>query len=206
VQGTFTASLTAVTLSVADFSAASGTENGAVAGIAQATLRSCDPAADVAVTKTNGTNTVSSGGTTAYTITVANLTPGVNATNTLIVDPGVISLIKTTITCVVTGLSQCPSSISILGFEGAGLTIPLIIGTGTVTFKVDANVTGTPGTSATNIVTVSGVGCTDSNPANNQAQDVDAIIGTASLAITKSNGGTTLTAGTTTTYTVTVPS
>jgi uncharacterized repeat protein (TIGR01451 family) len=204
VQGTFTATVSAVTLSVADFSPVSATETGAVAGISQATLRACDPAADVAVTKTNGTNTIIAGSTTAYTITVANLTAGVNATNTLIVDPGVAGLIKSTITCVFTAGSSCPASLSVLGFEGAGLTIPLITATGTVTFVVFANVTGAPGTTATNIVTVSGVGYTDSNPANNQAQDADFIRGTASLSITKSNGVNTVTAGGTTSYTVTV--
>ncbi len=204
VQGTFTATVSAVTLSVADFTAASATETGAVTGISQATLRACDPAADVTVTKTNGTNTIVTGGTTAYTITVANLTAGVNATNTLIVDPGVANLAKSTITCVFTAGSLCPASLTILGLEGAGLTIPRVNALGTVTFVVFANVTGAPGGTATNVVTVSGVGYTDSNPANNQAQDADAIRGTASLSITKNNGVATLTAGTTTTYTVTV--
>lgn len=204
VQGTFTATVSAVTLSIADFTAASATEVGAVAGISQATLRACDPAADVAVTKTNGTNTIITGGTTAYTITVANLTAGVNATNTLIVDPGVAGLVKSTITCVFTAGSLCPTSLSVLGLEGAGLTIPRVNALGTVTFRVFANVTGAPGTTATNVVTVSGVGYTDSNPANNQAQDDDFIRGTASLSITKNNFTSTVAAGSTTSYTVTV--
>lgn len=204
VQGTFTASVTAVTLSIADFTTASGTENGAVAGIAQATLRSCDPAADVAVTKTNGTNTLVSTGTTAYTITVVNLTPGVNATNTLIVDPSVSNLAKNTITCIATAGSSCPASLSIVGFETSGLTMPLIVALGTVTFNVAASVTGPPGNTATNIVTVSSTSYTDPNPANNQAQDSDPIIGTASLTVTKTNGSSTVTAGNTTTYTITV--
>jgi Domain of unknown function DUF11 len=204
VQGTFTATVSAVTLSIADFSAASATEVGAVAGISQATLRACNPASDVAVTKTNGTTTVITGGTTAYTITVANLTAGVNATNTLIVDPGALNLIKSTITCVFTAGSLCPTSLSILGLEGAGLTIPRVNALGTVTFRVFANVTGAPGNTATNVVTISGISYTDPNPANNQAQDDDFVRGTASLSISKSNAVNTVTAGGTTSYTVTV--
>lgn len=205
VQGTFTASVAAVTLSISNFAAVSAEPGGGdVAGVAQATLRSCDPAADVAVSKTNGVNSLTTPGTTAYTITVANLTAGVNATNTLIVDPAASSLIKTTITCVATAGSQCPAALGVLALEGSGLTIPLILSNGTVTFRVFADVTGTAGQTATNIVTISGVNYTDSNPANNQAQDSDPVRGIANLSITKTNVVTTLSAGGTTSYTVTV--
>lgn len=206
VQGSFTAVVGGTaSLNIANIAGASAEPGGGdVAAIAQVTLRACNPAADVAVTKTNGTNTLSSGGTTSYTITVVNLTAGVNATSTLIVDPAVANLAKNTITCVATAGSSCPASLSIVGFETSGLTMPLIIALGTVTFNVAASVTGPPGNTATNIVTVSSSSYTDPNPANNQAQDSDPIFGTASLSVTKTNGGSTVTAGGTTTYTVTV--
>jgi trimeric autotransporter adhesin len=53
-------------------------------------------------------------------------------------------------------------------------------------------------------VTISGIGYTDADPSNNSAQDSDPIVGVANLSITKSNGGTTITTGSTTSYTVTV--
>ena len=205
VQGTFSASVSAVTLSISNFAAASAEPGGGdVAALAQVTLRSCDPSADVSVAKTNGVSNLTSTGTTAYTITVSNISVGVNATNTLMVDPGVANLAKTTITCTVTAPNVCPASLSILGLEGAGLTIPLIVAGGTVVFKVSANVTGPPGSTATNVVTVSGVSYTDPNPANNQAQDSDPITGSANLSVSKDNGTSTVAAGGTTSYTLTV--
>ncbi len=208
VQGTFTATATAMTISVADFAAASAEPGGGdVAGLAQATLRECLPAANVRVTKTDGTATVVSTGTTAYTITVSNPST-VTATNTLIVDPPVANFIKGTITCVVVAGSAagtaCPTALSILGMEGAGLTVPLIGLNSTVSFVVRGTVTGPPGNTITNIVTVSGVSYTDPDTSDNQATDIDSIIGSANVSITKTNLVTTLVSGTTTSYTVTV--
>lgn len=85
------------------------------------------------------------------------------------------------------------------------MVIPRVAsGGGTVVFVVQANVTGPPGSTATNVVTVSGIDYTDANPADNQAQDSDPILGRANLTITKSNAVTTITSGNTTSYTVTV--
>ncbi|MFM9881107.1 MAG: hypothetical protein ACKVOO_11945, partial [Burkholderiaceae bacterium] len=206
VQGTFSATATAATLTIANFALPSAEPGGGdVAGIAQATLRACSPAADVNVTKNNGTNTLISTGTTAYTITVSNPS-GVTATNTLIVDPAVSNLAKTSVTCIVTGTAnQCPAALSIVGFENSGLTIPRVAsGGGTVVFVVQANVTGPPGSTATNIVTVSGIDYTDANPANNSAQDSDPIFGRANLSISKINSTSSIISGSTTSYTVTV--
>jgi uncharacterized repeat protein (TIGR01451 family) len=208
VQGTFTATATAMTVSVADFAAASAEPGGGdVAGLAQATLRECRPAANVRVSKTDGTATVVSTGTTAYTITVSNPST-VTATNTLIVDPPVANFIKGTITCVVVAGSAagtaCPTALSILGMEGAGLTIPLIGLNSTVSFVVRGTVTGPPGNTITNIATVSGVGYTDPDTSDNQATDIDGILGRANLLIAKTNLVTSLVSGTTTSYTVTI--
>jgi uncharacterized repeat protein (TIGR01451 family) len=206
VQGTFSSTVTSATLTVANFAAAGSAEPGGgdVAGIAQLALRECAPAADVGVTKTNGTTTIVSTGTTAYTVTVTNPST-VTATNTLIVDPAASNIVKTSITCVVSGANLCPASLSIPGLEGAGLVIPRVAaGGGTVVFVIQVNVTGPPGATATNVVTISGIDYVDSDPTNNQAQDVDLIRGTANLSVAKTNAIGTVTSGTTTSYTVTV--
>ena len=210
VQGTFTAAVTTATLSIVDLGAASpDPSSGDVVGIAQVTLRECSDSADVAVTKTNGTNTVVSTGTTAYTITAVNLSATVNATNTQIIDPAASGIIKTSIACTASGASTCPGSVSsgtlTVGAFESGVIIPLIVANGTVTFRVFANITGAPGTTVSNVVTVAGIGYTDSNPANNQATDTDNVIGQANLSVTKTNSPTTtVIAGGTTSYIVTV--
>lgn len=205
VQGTFTAGGITATLAV------QGTNTVVYAGgqgkqtaFAQAQLRECAPSPDVAVDKRSGTSTFTSLGTNSYTITVANSTPGVTASNTLIVDPPVANIVKATITCVATAGATCPASLNLLDFEGAGLTIPRIGGQQTVTFVVFINVTGPPSGTVTNIVTISSASYLDTNPTNNQSQHTATIIGSAALSITKTNGLTELNAGQTMSYTVTV--
>ncbi|CAN5624732.1 hypothetical protein BH11PSE7_BH11PSE7_36420 [soil metagenome] len=211
VQGTFTAVVSTATVSIIDAlaGAAADPSTGDVVGIAQATVRQCSDSADVAVTKTNGTNTVVSTGTTAYTVTLVNLSGTVNATNTQVIDQAAAGIIKTGVTCTASGASTCPgggstSTPTVAAFE-AGVTVPLIVANGTVTFKVFASITAAPGATVSNVVTVAGIGYTDSNPANNQATDTDNVIGQANLTVTKTNSPTgTVTAGGTTSYIVTV--
>jgi uncharacterized repeat protein (TIGR01451 family) len=211
VQGTFTAVVSTATVSIIDTVAANSPDpsSGDIVGIAQATVRQCSDSADVAVTKTNGTNTVVSTGTTAYTVTLVNLSATVNATNTQVIDPAASGIIKTTVTCTASGASTCPgggsTSTPTVGAFEAGVTVPLIVANGTVTFRVFASITAAPGATVSNIVTVAGIGYTDSNPANNQATDTDNVIGQANLTVTKTNSPTgTVTAGGTTSYIVTV--
>lgn len=208
VQGTFTvATAGTVTLSIADFTAVNAAEVGDVWALSGITLRSCDPVANVRITKTDGRTTVSSGGTTAYTITISNLSASVTATTALFSDPAVSNFIKNTVTCAPSAGSLCPtptSSITVLNLEGSGLTIPRIAPNSTVTFVVGGTVTGAAGTTITNIATVAAIGFVDSDPSNNSAQDVDSVVGSAALSITKTNSVTVLVAGGTTSYSITV--
>jgi uncharacterized repeat protein (TIGR01451 family) len=207
VQRSFVATSTTHTVTIANFNATSGAaETGDIAAIAQPTLRACEPAANVRVSKTNGVNSLISNGTTAYTITVSNPT-AITANTTLITDPAVSNLIKTSVTCVVSGTSLCPtpiSSITVLALEGAGLVIPRISPNSTVTFQIAATASGAPGSTATNFVTVVGQGYSDPDLSDNQAQDADGIVGLASLSITKTDSVTAVKAGGTTSYTITI--
>jgi len=203
IQGTFTATATAMTVSIADWSGANAADTGGVAGIAAATLRLCSDSADLSVTKSNGVTTVTTSGTTVYTVTVANIS-AVNATSTLIIDPAAAGLIKVAMSCSATAGSSCPTPLTISVLETTGLNIPLVLPNGTVTFRITTTIAAGAGSTVTNAVSVSGVGYTDSNPANNAAQDTDAVVGSANLSITKTNSVTGLTAGGTTSYIVTV--
>lgn len=205
VQGTFTAGGLTATLAI------QGTNTvvyvggqGKQTALTQAQLRECAPSPDVNVTKIAGTNTFTSLGTNAYTITVANTTPGVTASNTIVIDPPVPNIVKSTITCVASAGATCPVSLNLVDFESSGLIIPSMGGQTTVTFRLFINVTGSPGGSVTNIVNVSSSSYLDTNLSNNQSQHTATIVGNASLSITKTNALTALNAGQTVSYTVTI--
>ncbi len=203
IQGTFTAVATATTVSIADFSAAVAADTGGVAGIAGVTLRECSDAADLSVTKTNGATTVTTGGTTTYTVTVVNIST-INATNTTILDPAAAGLIKTAMSCTASAGSSCPTPLTISVLETTGLNIPLVLPNGTITFRITTTIAAGAGSTVTNAVSVAGTGYTDSDPSNNSAEDSDLVVGSALLAITKTNTVTGLNAGSTTSYTITV--
>src|SRR5438132_5918426 len=61
-----------------------------------------------------------------------------------------------------------------------------------------------PGTSLTNTATIDSSPVTDPTPGNNSASDTDTVNKSADLSITKSDGVTSVTAGTSTTYTITL--
>jgi uncharacterized repeat protein (TIGR01451 family) len=205
-QGTFVAASTTVTVSIRNNNGNLGAaENGDLVAISQPTLRECVPAADVRVSKDNGLSFLNTGQTATYTIVVRN-TSTVAANTSTLTDPAVPNFIKSSVTCVAGAGSQCPvGPLTILALEGVGLTIPVIAAsTGTVTFTIVGRVTGAPGTTVTNIVTLAAVGYTDANTTNNQAQDSDPVRGNVNLSITKTNTVTSLVAGSTTSYAVTI--
>src|SRR2546428_8846548 len=61
-----------------------------------------------------------------------------------------------------------------------------------------------PGTSLTNTATIDSSPVTDPTPGNNSASDTDTVNKSADLSISKSDGVTSVTAGTSTTYTITL--
>jgi uncharacterized repeat protein (TIGR01451 family) len=210
VQRTITG-VTTVLLGIQNQTANAATEQGDVLGITQIQLRECAPALNVAVSKTNNVTFLNANTTTTYTITVSNNSTNTTAFTTTFIDPPATGLIKSTITCVVQpGTSTttfCPAAASIttLNVEGLGVTIPSIGAGQSVVFTVVAKVQpGTGGTTVTNVAIIVPVGYTDSNPADNQAQDADPVRSSVNLSITKTNTVTALVAGTTTSYIVTL--
>jgi len=116
-QGTFTTIVSAMKVTIANFAAASVEPGGGdVAGIAQATLRACNPAADVAVTKTNGTN------------------------------PSVAGLSCTALTCVgVIGSTSCPDVglTTIAALQGTGIVLPSMTAPSSISFAITCGNTAT---------------------------------------------------------------
>jgi uncharacterized repeat protein (TIGR01451 family) len=153
--------------------------------------------ADLSITKTDGVTTATAGGTVTYTITASNAGPS-NATGATVADTFPASL-TCTWTCVGAGGGSCTAS----GSGNINNTVNLPSG-GSVTYTaicaISASATGTLSNTAT---VTAPAGVTDPTPANNSATDVDGLGATADLAITKTDGVTSYTPGSSVTYTIT---
>ncbi|MGE0101036.1 MAG: DUF11 domain-containing protein [Blastocatellales bacterium] len=160
----------------------------------------CQTTTDLSITKTNNQNAVVPGAPVTYTIVATNNGPndvfGVTITDTI---PPVFS--NVTWTCTATPASAC---LTPAGSGNINAQVNLING-GKATFLV----TGTPDPSATGRVANTAVvtipeGAVDPTPTNNSATDDDPFTPQADLLITKSNGTTSVVAGTLTSYTIIV--
>ena len=155
------------------------------------------PQADLAVTKTDGVTTATAGGSVTYTITASNSGPS-DAPGATVADTFPAAL-TCTWTCVGAGGGTCTAA----GAGNISDTVNLPAG-GSVTYTasctLSAAATGTLSNTAT--VTAPG-GVTDPAPGNDSATDIDTVTAQADLAVTKTDGVTTATAGGPVTYTIT---
>jgi len=126
--------------------------------------------------KTNNQTTISPGDSTTYVITVGNTTgnPFTGATAIVLRDPAVTSLTVSGVACAAAGGATCPSLTSaqmITALQApAGMTLPTLPDSGTLTFTVDAQVTGNPSGTITNTATATVSGNAIS------AQDSDTVV------------------------------
>jgi uncharacterized repeat protein (TIGR01451 family) len=152
------------------------------------------PQADLSVTMTDGKTTVTPGTSNTYTITITNNGPSTVSSLTL-TDSIPAALLNPSF-----GTPSAGSYDSATGLWSglslaSGATVTL-----TLSGTINANATGP----ITNTVTVSAPsGTSDTNAANNNASDTDTIP-TADLAVTMTDGKTTVVPGTSNTYTITV--
>ncbi|WP_305118995.1 hypothetical protein [Tahibacter harae] len=152
------------------------------------------PAADLAITKTDGVTTATPGGSVTYTITASN--PGAVAATGATVADTFPAIATCTWTCVGAGGGTCTAS----GSGNINDTVNLPAGastTYTATCTISAAATGTLSNTAS--VTIAG----DPDSANNSATDTDTLTPSANLGITKTDGVTTATPGGSVTYTIT---
>src|SRR5207245_563424 len=168
----------------------------------QATATVNSTAADLAVTKTDAATSVNAGATTTYTIRVNNNGPS-SVTGAVLSDPSVTGLTKTAVACSMTP-GQCVTAPTVEQLEGGAFASPALASGQFYEIVVTATVTATSGT-VTNTATVAAPsGTIDSNTGNNTASDTDTVNPMADLAVTKTDGTTTVNAGATTTYTIRV--
>jgi uncharacterized repeat protein (TIGR01451 family) len=158
--------------------------------------------ADLTITKTNGLSSVTAGSTVTYVIVVTNNGPGA-VTGATVTDTFSGNLTGVTFTAAGTGGAS--------GFAGGNGTLNQTVNLpagSTITYIVTGTVSPTATGSLSNTATVNApAGVADANVSNNIATDTDVIAAAtaqADLSITKSSGGTSVTAGDTVTYTIVV--
>lgn len=99
--------------------------------------------ANVSITKTNGTSTVFSGGSTTYTLTVLNSGPS-DASGSILQDPAVAGLSCTTLSCAVgSGAAVCPVGLTASSLASPGITLPTLPASSSLVFSLGCTVTAT---------------------------------------------------------------
>jgi uncharacterized repeat protein (TIGR01451 family) len=162
-------------------------------------LTTCDftsPQADLSITKTDGVTTAVAGGSVTYTITASNSGPAA-ATGATVADTFPAALTATW-TCAGAGGGTCTAA----GAGNINDAVSLPSG-GSVTYTATAALSAAATGTLANTATVTAPGSvTDPTPGNNSATDTDTVVRQAELAITKTDGVTTATAGGSVTYTI----
>jgi uncharacterized repeat protein (TIGR01451 family) len=151
--------------------------------------------ADLSIIKTNGSATSIPGGSTIYTITASNAGPQ-PVTGATLADTFPASL-TCTWTCVGSGGGTCPASGS--GNINSAVNLPV---SASVTYTASCTISASATGSLANTATISS-SITDPTPGNNSATDTDTLTPQADVSITNTDGQTSVTAGTNTTYTIT---
>jgi uncharacterized repeat protein (TIGR01451 family) len=128
------------------------------------------PAADLAVTKTDGRDTAPPGAPMTYTIVVSNAGPS-DAT-AVVGDTVPVGISGATWTCAASGTATCAAS----GSGDIADTADLPAGT-SATYTLAGTLAAVAGASVTNTATVTAApGVTDPNPGNNAASDTDVVV------------------------------
>jgi uncharacterized repeat protein (TIGR01451 family) len=180
------------------------TDDPDVGGAADPTVTPIDAGPDLAIAKSDGVTAVAPGATVVYTLGVANL--GDQAASTVVVSE------------TVPADTTFHAALSTPGWscaDGSAAGTPCTFALGTVpasgvptSLAFAVNVVSSPaGPVIVNTATASddGTNGPDPNPADNTATDTDTLDGPeADLAVTKTNGRSTVTAGAGTEYTITV--
>jgi len=201
VIGTVSAAATGTISNTATVAVPTGTTDPTPANNAATDADTVVPQADLQITKTDGKTTAVPGTSNSYTIVVTNAGPTA-VTGAAIADTFPAGFTNVTYTAVATGSASGFTASGSGNINDANVNMP--VGstiTYTVTGTVSASATGTLANTAT--VTAPNT-VIDPTPANNTATDTDTLTPQADVTITKTDGKTDVTAGTSNTYTIVV--
>jgi uncharacterized repeat protein (TIGR01451 family) len=204
ITGTVSPSATGNLVNTATVTAPAGTTDNNAANNSATDTDTPALVADLAVTKTDGSATYTPGSPITYTLVVTNDGPS-NVTGATVADAIPAAVTGVSWTSSVSGNASVSS-----GATGSGnslaATVNLAAGTGnSVTFTITGTVSPSATGNLVNTATVTApAGTADNNAANNSATDTDTANPEVDLSITKTDGNTTYTPGTSVIYTVVV--
>ncbi len=155
------------------------------------------PTADLSVTKSDGVLSEVPGTAVSYTVVVSNAGPS-DVVGASVTDVLPLSLSNVVWSCVAVGGVCAPS-----GIGDVSDSVNLVSG-GSVTYTVSGDLAADASGSLVNSASVSAPGVTDPDLSNNSASDVDSLVPTADLSVTKSDGVLSEVPGTAVSYTVVV--
>jgi uncharacterized repeat protein (TIGR01451 family) len=157
------------------------------------------PQADLAISKTDGQATDVPGTSITYTIVVSNVGPS-NAPGATVSDTFPGSLIGVTWSCSATPGSSCTA-----GGSGNIADVVTLLAGGSATYTVNATISPSATGILSNTATVTAPGgVTETAPLNNTSTDNTTLTPQADLAVTKTDGVASVTAGTSLVYTIVV--
>ncbi len=165
-------------------------------------------AADLSISKTNGVTRVTRSSAPTYTITVTNNGPNA-VSGATVTDTAPSGLTFGTWTCTITATGSGSGSNACGAASGSGnlnTTVTLRNGAA-ATYTVNTTVGATPtvGSTLTNTASVTAPsGIIDQTPGNNSASDGDIVLAATDLSISKTDGVTSVDAGGTLSYTITL--
>ncbi|MBI4823769.1 MAG: DUF11 domain-containing protein [Nitrospirae bacterium] len=122
------------------------------------------------ITKTDSITFIKSGNTTTYTVVITNTTK-VALSGAVFKDPAVSGINVNSVTCSAGEGASCPASPTVADMQGAGITIPSMPVDSSVTFTINATLSGNPGDTRTNTASVT------VSSQTNSASDTDTITG-----------------------------
>lgn len=97
----------------------------------------------------DGETFISSGSTVDYAIVVSNTT-GATLSGAVLTDPAVAGLTANSLGCSAAGGATCPGGLTVAALQGAGLTLPDMPAGGSLTFTLNATLSGNPPATLTN--------------------------------------------------------
>ncbi len=123
------------------------------------------------ITKSDGITSIGAGGSTIYTVVITNTT-GDTLSGAVFKDPAVANLTVNTLSCTAAGGATCPAT-GITAMQGAGITIPDMPVSSSVTFSIGATVASGASGSITNTASVTTQSQTNSASDTNTVVAVD---------------------------------
>ncbi len=197
--GTIAASATGSLTNTATIAAGGGATDPNPGNNSATDVDTLTPQTDLAITKTDGNGTEVPGTPVTYTIVASNAGPS-DAVGATVADTFPATIGGVTWTCVGAAGGSCPAG----GAGNINAPVNLPVG-GTATFTATGTIASSAtGTLANTATIAAGGGATDPNPGNNSATDVDTLVPSADLAITKDDSADPPPAGENLIYTISV--